>query len=514
MSDRSPKQELEYVDFARGQLASVLDIQLPPLSSAKALNQLRYLERYLARPEMGCRSALIEHHYVDRDHMEDHSVFYSRSILQYPGYCRRLHFFRTPVSALGARLKEIGNHASEGAASYKSACLKFSHEDYLGFAVIKPLHGSPVGRTVLRCFPEEAAGGAVRLFHGARRYTAHVLGVELVVNGLAFQQQDVGVAACATTALWSSLQKARELEDFGTATPAQITKLAVQHNLEFGRAMPSEGLSTQQMCAAIEAVGMSSVLVRTSSLQRNFEVAQGLMYSAVRSRLAPVLVIEKHRTDQRHAVTVVGMKLTNVGEQIAEGLHDTAARLMALYVHDDRHGPYLRADVMRGDQGIQLRMEVSAGREQDTTQLEDWTVTHLIVPLHAKIRLSLVYLRLVGLDFAKDLRALMATTDKPRLITFDTWVERSHTYLEELLLESRVSPSRVHKLAGSVAMSRYLGIARAHVEGLSPLDLLVDTTSTAKNANFLGVFPHDDQDIRWKSIVAFGSQKYRCKAVA
>ena len=78
---------------------------------------------------------------------------------------------------------------------------------YLGFMVIKPLPGSPIGRTVLRTFERDAPRGGRREFTAIRRYTVSLAGLSLSVRGLAFQQQDQGVSACATTALWSALQR-------------------------------------------------------------------------------------------------------------------------------------------------------------------------------------------------------------------------------------------------------------------------------------------------------------------
>src|SRR6266481_2344218 len=53
--------------------------------------QLTYLGRYLS--QMGCKSVVIEDHYVDRDYIDDVALFYSRSLRAYPNYCYRLHFF-------------------------------------------------------------------------------------------------------------------------------------------------------------------------------------------------------------------------------------------------------------------------------------------------------------------------------------------------------------------------------------------------------------------------------------
>src|SRR5712692_7866353 len=65
--------------------AGLVEDVWPPL-------QLTYLGRYLT--QLGCRTVVIEHHYIDRDYIDDVALFYSRSLRAYPNYCYRLHFFK------------------------------------------------------------------------------------------------------------------------------------------------------------------------------------------------------------------------------------------------------------------------------------------------------------------------------------------------------------------------------------------------------------------------------------
>ena len=92
----SGRLEQEFRTFGRKSLDKVLELSEPPLvkdedPDALAFRQLVYVERYLE--DLGCKSILIEHDYIDRDYMEDHSVFYSRSLQPYPNRCQRVHFF-------------------------------------------------------------------------------------------------------------------------------------------------------------------------------------------------------------------------------------------------------------------------------------------------------------------------------------------------------------------------------------------------------------------------------------
>jgi hypothetical protein len=173
--------------------------------------------------------------------------------------------------------------------------------------VIKPLPGTPVGRTVLHTYPGDPIGADYRRqFDPIRSYTVHLLGTDLRIRGLGFQQQDQGVSACATTAIWSALQKLRDFEDVVSATPAQITANASRFSLQFGRSLPSEGLSLDQMCQGIHALGISPNLVRVES----FDQARSIIYSAAISGISPILII--HNKGRGHAVAAAGVKLRKI----------------------------------------------------------------------------------------------------------------------------------------------------------------------------------------------------------
>jgi hypothetical protein len=62
---------------------------------------------------------------------------------------------------------------------------------YLGFVCVRPLDTVPIGRTVLRRLKN-------REIWATGPYPVHLGNLLLEVDGLAFQQQDVAVGACAT----------------------------------------------------------------------------------------------------------------------------------------------------------------------------------------------------------------------------------------------------------------------------------------------------------------------------
>ncbi len=486
-----PDQRLDFYDFGAQPLHVLLNLASPPFT-ANLYEQLTYLARYV-RTYFDCKSVLIERHYIDRDYMEDYAAFYSKSVRRIPNFCQRIHFFRSLSVEIRKQLSGLkGLARTESLDTFKKSCADFSRKEYLGFSVIKPLAGCPVGRTVLLHLPEVSEDGNTREFTCTRPYRAHVAGVELTVHGLAFQQQDVGVSACATTAIWSALHKVRDLEEIAAATPAQITTLAAQYTLPFGRAMPSEGLSIDQMCMAVQAFGVSPSLYNAD----DFNTARGHLYSASQSGIPSVLILREIGSDNYHAVTVVGHKIYPQHRQtlIADKVDDPSGDLVALYIHDDRHGPYLRADLGRDEAGLKFQILIDSNLREP----EEWKLTHILIPLHGKIHLSFGDLRVLVTDHlipawhAAAYEYLKSETTNS--VTFQVRLLQPNTYAQELLRDQRPSMADLNVLLTTIPFSRYLGIVRLTSELTEPIEVLIDTTSTMRNVTCLGVFPMGHSD--------------------
>ncbi len=504
-------QEVRYLPFTPGSLAELLKLREPPfLRLHSALYQLAYIDRYVTH--LGCKSVSLEERYIDRDYIEDHSVFYSRSLFPYPNHCRRLNFFTSdPADLISAfaNLRALG--FEKGREAFREACGIFSRSSYLGFCIIKHLSGCPVGRTVLRYYDSPAEDGTIRRFDGTRHYSAHLSGIELTVRGLPFQQQDLGVSACATTALWSALNQFADFENFGSATPSQITMLAAQHSLPYGRAMPQEGLSVDQMCQAVQALKVAPNLLPTD----DFETARGYIFSAVASGNAPVLILERRdsRSNDKHAVTVAGLKVAannSRKKDLEPGIRDLAADVRGLYLHDDRVGPYVKATVRR--KGKRLNLHITLPDLQ-----EEWDVLQILIAMHAKIRLSFAALRRLAMDFLFTLHAYQEArfgVGRPAgTILFDTWISRSHTYIERLFTKRVVSSEVVARLCEEVPLPRYLGIVRLSSSHLDPIEILLDTTSTERNPNLCAILVTSANYPETSPASGFLASEYDCPLI-
>ncbi len=501
------RQQVQFFSLDSSDLQTLLELSPPPFALNGVYRQLKYVERY-AR-DLGCQSLLIEEHYIDRDYMEDHSVFYSKNLHPYPNSCRRIHFFACPLAEARRRFRQLRNLADRG--DFIRQAHEFSDQQYIGFSVIKPLDGCPIGRTVLRCFPEQGDRGYTRQFNCACDYSSHVLGIPLRIKGLAFQQQDVGVSACATTALWSALQRTRALEEAGAATPAQITIRASQHALPFGRSMPSEGLSIDQMCQAVHSFGFAPNLFRTD----RFEVARSLLYSAVMSGISPVLILESIDRNAAHAVAVAGMKIQTKITPSTDLLADGARKMAGLYIHDDRIGPYLRAQIKKGGPGSRTAPFINIPLREDPAG-ETWRLTHALIPMHAKIRLSFGELQRVSLrivDYANAFRETLLSR-RPAATTWDSWISKSHEYVESLIVGSPKAPATVvEKLTESVPLPRYVAVIRVKAHDLDPIDVLLDTTSTERNLEALAVATPMNATHETKEVALCLSIQFACTSI-
>jgi hypothetical protein len=541
-------QEISFAEWSRGQsLRAVIQLPRSPISSSGD-RQLDYIARYIEKPELHAaaeRSVLIEPHYIDRDFLEDCGAFYVLNLEPPPNHCERVHFFACTAKELERRVDEARESLrKKERGDYDRLCHKLSQEFYLGFTVIRPLPGCPIGRTVLRCLRAESDGATFRRqMTVTRDYHAHVAGVDLSVCGLAFQQQDRAVSACATVAIWCAFHRLREIDDSICPSPSRITKLATQYALPFGRSMPAgEGLNISQMCTAIERLQMSPAL--TAFVGSDFDACRQAIWSAVHSGYPAVLILERLGVvDERlpptrrlqkpvvsghHAVTVMGVKQSasrvtaakpfDIVDSAATSveLHRAGQDVQALYLHDDRIGPYRRADFVEPQQIPTIapldveylsKRPIIKIRQFSHTSIptfEYWGIRYLVLPLHPRVRVGTADLDRFALGLCKNaivpLIAALKESDivrpaelSPSVLRLDYWIERGHKYEERVLTEQLFRRDVGITLSKRVGFPRHVGVLRFEIAGGAGgvIDVLLDTTSSVPNERFLMVLSSD-----------------------
>lgn len=408
--------EVKAVKYSRERLNKALSNSMYLPAFAADNNRVNYIDDHLA--ELKVASIVSEPIYIDTDYLEDYATFYSGCHREYQRSCKRIHFFAKPdshraVHSPGMFEKLFFSRDTNLIRAFKDA--------YLGFVVVRPLPEAIIGRTVLKCWPNEA-NGRLRYFTVVGRYVAHLLGIEFVIeHSLPFQEQDSACGACATIALWSAFQQAARL--FGTTSPrpSSITRLASPLPAPaFGRTIPSHGLSVYQICTAIRSIGLEPELFRMQNSKGGRKIPWlSLIYSYVSAGVPAILVVGIPNSDKAlHAVTVCGYCLHDPPRMLHKAesakpppLPMSGMTIPEFYVHDDRRGPFchyfVKHEPTKTDQRP-LLVEYEEPLPDNRTQrvLEP---LYIIVPVCSEIRITFVDAHEVVSQIAAVLQLLLVT---------------------------------------------------------------------------------------------------------
>lgn len=459
----------EAVPFSR--LEAVVGLESRAAPSAKVVDQVRYLRSYLANEQAAAKTILVEKPYVDRHWMEEYAGFYATQLHPPPSHAVRLHVFSesfdTPTFL--ARMRA----AADG---HRDKVQRKLNATYLGFIVVRPLPSAPVGRTILRVY----GGDDARCYEPARtRNDVHLAGLRLTVEGLPFQQQDRGVGACATAALWSSLSKVMRTDGQRPPTPLEITRAAT-HGRMVTRAFPAaDGLNLEQMCGALQHAGYSPHVFRKADEPALFLMAlKGYLRSGI------PLVVVVNTEDGPHAATFVGFREspTRLLELNTGTSHRLRSRgVVRFYVHDDRFGPYARVKhEIRGSKTKEHRLTLEPTERGFEHLAQPMSFWHAIAPLYPKLRLTIEDL----LEFAIKLLpavCVFAGRDRRDALVVDTFVALSGSYLAEALALP-IATARKVALATTAVLSRYIGVVRFSVGDEWFCDVVYDGTEIRRDA--------------------------------
>jgi hypothetical protein len=193
--------------------------------------------------EAGCRTIVVENRYVDLDYRSEYSAFWSLRFQGPSPFARRLHFFTD-------HLEDGGIHTlPEGVG-------------YLGYSVIRPVKDGPVGRTVIAP-PPSLADATLTLVEDH----VSLFGNDLTVKGVPFCQQDGEYLRCAHAAVWMCHYTACKLGLAGRQTTAAIVGKSPSM-LSWERALPSKGMTLNQLQAVFGALGQPALFYGLSNMPR------------------------------------------------------------------------------------------------------------------------------------------------------------------------------------------------------------------------------------------------------
>ncbi len=470
---------------------------LAELSSRSS--QASYLLYYFA--DLNAQSLLIEPTYFDRDYLAEFAAFYSTSAKGYSNCCKRVHYFSTPVT------RAFFKRALGGSKQ----ALQRLQEHYLGFVVLRPIPAAPLGRTVVRWYPEHAPH-APRVTYPSRDYKSHIAGLTLSVTGLAWQQQDTGVSACATISLWTMLHSSALDEHHAIPTTADITRYAHRTASLGKRIFPSTGLTLYQLCEAIKEAGLAPIVSQGDisleghaafSRDRFSSVATSLIRSGYPILLAGVL------DGSGHAVCAVGFREASPPTPQAGKVELQDGATSYLYIHDDNLGPNVRFEIKTvrdPDANVNYaQLKPSAPKPQYSKQISlpdnptknypAFIPTQILAAVHNDLRISPDDLYKSGLTSSQFFLAAfnqLMSSQAPLGLTLSVQLLQRHRYIDEELSEKLAgNPKLLSKVRLAIyeqmpRLSFHIGLLRIGWGSTPVLDVLYDTTDSNSHLSAFG----------------------------
>ena len=353
--------------------------------------------------------------------------------------------------------------------------------NYLGFIVVKPIPVTVIGYTVLKTY-SNSVNFNDRNFWGLRDYKVHLFGSEITLKSLAFQEQDSVLSACATTAIWSMLNKASL--DFHTIlkSPSQITKDADKTSLDGSRLFPNKGLNVLQICQAIQNSGLVSEIKQPNQIIKNeplfgdnnvFIVTNSYLkkilnaYSPIGIPIILIINVPNNGTYGLHAVTISGFKQTEpVHIAPKNEISLLSENIEKFYAHDDQWGPFARINF---NGNFEL---ITPWSEFNPTNNPTF-ITNIIVPVYPKIRISyedIEYL-VLGID------AILTLFFQGKIVSDLVWdikINYSEDIKEKIKTSSLDDEYKISYLSKS--QPKYIWLATCYIGDNKVFDFTFDAT--------------------------------------
>ena len=481
----------DVLTFSASSLASQLANQHVSAETIGKKRQVRFFCEYLA--ELRACTIVVEHHYIDRDFMEDFAAYYVRCFADYDRRCKRLHFFKNSFNS-----DDLEEFLSTGGGRLSSVNLQ---DSYLGFMAVKPLPDTVIGRTCLATYPATSS----RNYRIGRNYEANLFGIPLSVRQtLAFQEQDRVVAACASSALWSAFHGTSKAFGNRSPSPAEITHSAGAKASDVDRNMPSKGLTLSMMADAIRYVGLEPFYFRPA----DNEDLKATIYAYARGGIPAILGFYVHDAKEGaeewmkkgHAVTISGYRLPDPSGPITDkdGFSLYAYRLDRLFVHDDQIGPFARM-FPDGQSTLVTENGQQTTRPSIGTLYLDQTNSPnnvraidpvVLLPLYHKIRIPYSVVHDTVFQFSAVFSSLLQGTEWASL-EWDIFLTTANDFKRELSQSTRVTGKRRLRYL-TQALPRFIWRATALAGGGPALDLLFDATDIEQGTLFSMVVEYDE----------------------
>lgn len=455
------------------------------LTDIEGKHQFKYLIEYLGVRGLDVKTILVEEKYISKDFLDDYSNYYSYCFEGYGNHCRRIHLWSDTFNQ--TLFRKVLENDEDTLFRFKA--------HYMGFIVIKPIPYRIIGYTLLRqprnYFPIlEYEDQLVKTdLWGLREYKIHLLGVELTIDTLAFQEQDTVVAACATTSIWSALNKASKDDHTILRSPSEITKIAGDLATNGNRIFPNySGLDVLQICQAIHKSGLASEVktgprpIDVQDPTDQSKTITAVTHSVIKQVLnaystigIPLILIvsvpfdgENGTTYGYHALTVVGFQKNNA-PLIKTPENNTlflSDRISTIIVHDDQIGPYVR---------ISFDEEPAIKTFWQTPEFTKSYVSTIVLPVYPKIRIAYEDIQSIVYWLDRILTGFVVHLNKlSDEISWDIHVRASSDYMNDIRVCNLGYFEKKYFI--NTSQPKYIWIASAYVEEDLILDFIFDAT--------------------------------------
>lgn len=293
------------------------------VSKPQVKNIIRSLEG------LGAKAIICEREYIDKDFSDDYANYYVQAFKDYRGSCARLHFFSQTLTQEDFTLILTNDDPQESGAT------QLNH-NYLGFMVIKPLPFTFLGRV---CIKSSLLGCVSRTYH------ANLFGIQLSIKSIAFQEQDRGVSACATTSVWSLLHALPDIHNKSIPSPSAITLAALGSPLQYINSFPNKGLNLQQITTALESLKLRQHSFSISDFDEDeSRFLRKFIECYVNSKIPVFLGAQIYkRASLKNGKPNIGSTYALHGDHavVVVGIIKNSSGYI-LIVHDDRIGPFIQ----------------------------------------------------------------------------------------------------------------------------------------------------------------------------
>lgn len=455
------------LQFNPENLALALSNDITTVEQVKNKFHYHYFLDYFGSKEDGLeiKTILVENKHISQSYLKDYSFYFASTFLQYSSFCKRIHFFTT----------DFTSDAIADLMDDRSKWAKKIWTSYSGYTTVKPLPDAKLGSTVIKTKHEK------HIYSAVRDYTVYLLGKEIVLKSLAFQEQDGIVSRCATIAIWTALHKNSQLFYTSLPAPVEIT-LAAHSAFSGGRLMPNEGLNQIQICKVFDAFGLVTEL-RTDLELKNRLMIKRFIYAYLRNGF-PVLVgiriKDEQNREQNHIITFVGFK-DDVKVQMVN-VNDSDTQFHADYInhyfaHDDQSGPFSKVTFV--DQNGNVQITRKAFDASFILRPDDCRVVSIFVAVSNMIKIAFddVMVEVTNLDFA-----FKSLQFNPTCL-WDVYLSSAQEY-QGYVRKKKGYPQTVKSRVLSQCLPKYIWVARMMVEDDVVMEFVFDATALKISTNF------------------------------